>query len=72
MSAYMPAAMSAIDGPNLAGFVGGAGHRDEAGLALDQQVVGLRVAVAIAKDAAQAFSTIRLTILYLARRKPMI
>ena len=63
--------MSAIGGPDLAGFVGGAGHRDEAGLALDQQVVCLHAAVAIAKDAAQVFSMIGLTKLYLARKRLM-
>ena len=52
----MPAAMSAIDGPALDGSSGGAGDREEAGLALDEQVVGLLVAVgavgAVAGDVA--------------------
>ena len=43
--AYMPAAMSAIEQPALAGSSARAGDRQEPGLALDQQVVGLLVAV---------------------------
>ncbi len=52
----MPAAMSAIEGPALHGSSARAGDRHEARLALDQQVVGLLVAVravgAVARDVA--------------------
>ena len=56
MYAYMPAAMSAIEEPAFDGSCVGAGDRDESRFALDQQVVGLLVAVravvAVAGDVA--------------------